>query len=65
MNNLFKEKLDEYMDNECDGCGGDIKIGEVFIGGITSCCGSGCYRRLCKKCAEWIALQLKTWEEIK
>ena len=42
---------------ECDGCLGTIKVGDLHLTNINSCCGPGCSRVLCKACVEHAALK--------
>ena len=48
---------------ECDGCHHKMTVGERFVTGIESCCGSGCVRNLCAECIEWAAQKLKDLSE--
>ena len=41
----------------CDGCGSEIKKGELFLGGIESCCGQ-CLRNICSNCIEKVHVDL-------
>lgn len=52
--------VEEHSPCECDGCGRDIPVGEAYIWNITSCCGGGCARSLCREC---VAAAAKLLEE--
>lgn len=38
------------FETSCDGCGNTIDEGDKIVTGIDSCCGGGCWRRLCMNC---------------
>lgn len=55
---LFIQPGDQFSD-DCDGCNRKIEVGEAHLSGIGSCCGSGCYRHLCRDCVLKAAETLK------
>lgn len=60
--NELRVKLAEF-ETPCDGCGNQIYAGDKIVAGIDSCCGGGCWRRLCMKCVHSIIEELINGEQ--